>query len=147
MKIRNQAVERYRFVEHTADAKFQAFGSSLEEAFGNAALALSSLMWEWEKIDTASKQKIAVLARDQFQLLLVFLEEILFLFETKNFMVGGVKDLCISRSESGYSLTGWFAGENITDKHRISGDVKAVTYNEMKIEKNDRFVVQVVVDV
>ncbi|MGB2763781.1 MAG: archease, partial [Candidatus Aminicenantaceae bacterium] len=32
-------VERYRFLEHTSDAKFQAFGNTLEEAFCNAALA------------------------------------------------------------------------------------------------------------
>jgi SHS2 domain-containing protein len=37
-------MERYRFLRHTADAKFQAFGTTLEEAFINAALATASLM-------------------------------------------------------------------------------------------------------
>ena len=35
-------MERYKFLAHTADAKFQAFGETLEEAFGNAALATAS---------------------------------------------------------------------------------------------------------
>ena len=28
--------ERFRYLEHTADAKFQAFGATLEEAFAEA---------------------------------------------------------------------------------------------------------------
>jgi len=42
-------MQKYRILPHTADAKFQAFGASLEEAFANAALATASLMWDWGK--------------------------------------------------------------------------------------------------
>ena len=35
---------KFKFLEHTADAKFQAFGKNLEETFANAALALTKLM-------------------------------------------------------------------------------------------------------
>ena len=41
---------KYKFLEHKADAKFQAFGKSLEEAFSNAALAMTSIMTDPKKI-------------------------------------------------------------------------------------------------
>ncbi|MGV8141706.1 MAG: archease, partial [Candidatus Woesearchaeota archaeon] len=40
----------YRFFDKTADAKFQAFGSTLEEAFKNAQEALISVMYSVEEI-------------------------------------------------------------------------------------------------
>ena len=33
-------MEKYKFLAHTADVKFQAFGENLEEAFFNSVLAL-----------------------------------------------------------------------------------------------------------
>jgi len=69
-------MERYRFLDHTADAKFQAFGSTLEEAFSNAALATASLMWDWEKIEKKVEHQFEVRGRDLKQLLCSFLEEI-----------------------------------------------------------------------
>jgi len=51
-------MERYRFLEHTADAKFQAFGKTLEEAFSNAALATASLMWDWEEIEQNVEHRV-----------------------------------------------------------------------------------------
>ncbi len=44
-------MERYRILPHTADGKFRAYGATLEEAFGNAALAMSSFMWDWSKVE------------------------------------------------------------------------------------------------
>jgi len=32
---------KYKFMEHTADIQFQAFGKTLEESFSNSALALT----------------------------------------------------------------------------------------------------------
>ena len=40
--------KRFRFLEHTADAYVEAYGSSLEEAFENAALASTEVMTEVE---------------------------------------------------------------------------------------------------
>jgi len=53
-------MERYRFLEHTADAKFQAFGKTLEDAFCNAALATASLMWDWEEIEQNVKHPVEI---------------------------------------------------------------------------------------
>ena len=140
-------MERYEILPHIADGKFRAFGATREEAFGNAALATASLMWDWWAIKTLRSLPVAVEGRDLEQLLYKFLEEILYLFETKNFLLGTVEDLIIEGGEDGFRLNAVLWGDEAGGRYEIFGAVKAVTYNEMKIE-HDRggWSVQVVVD-
>jgi len=140
-------MEKYRFLQHTADAKFQAFGDTLEEAFINAALAVCSLMWDIDKIEIRVTQDVIVKAKDMKQLLVNCLEEILYLFDAKGFLLASVKDLNIEQAEGNYRLSACFQGDYFLEKYKVYGGIKAITYNEMKIEKNNHFLVQVVVDV
>jgi SHS2 domain-containing protein len=140
-------MERYRFLEHTADAKFQAFGRNLEEAFRNAALATASLMWDWETLEQNVEHPVEIEGKDLKQLLCSFLEEIIYLLDSKSFLLSFPDHIKIEKKESKYTLKALFRGDNFNKKYTIHGDVKAVTYNEMEIESNDRFMVQVVVDV
>ena len=140
------AMERFRLLPHTADGKFQAFGRTLEEAFANAALATASLMWDWEKIGTRVRHFVHVKAIDREQLLVKYLGEVVYLFETKRFLLGRVEGLRIRPEYAGLNLEALFEGEVLSDAHDLHGDVKAVTYHELKIEECDGFTVQVVVD-
>jgi SHS2 domain-containing protein len=139
--------QRFRFLDHTADAKFQAFGRTMEEAFANAALATASLMWDVDAIPKRVRHPLSVRGRDLEQLLVQFLQEIIYLFETKMFLLGSAEELKIKESDHGYSLEAVFSGDDRPGEHNIFGEVKAVTYNEMKIENNDRITLQVVVDI
>jgi SHS2 domain-containing protein len=139
-------MERYRILPHTADGKFQAFGRTLEEAFGNAALAMVSLMWDWEKLGPRVRHFVHVAGADREQLLVKFLTEIIYLFETKRFLLGRVQGLRIRPQFDGFALEALFVGEALGDAHELHGDVKAVTYSDLKVEEGDGFTVQVVVD-
>jgi SHS2 domain-containing protein len=142
--------EPFRFLEHTADAKFQAFGGSLEEAFSHAAHALLSLMWDRESVSPLDRRPVRVEGRDEPQLLVGFLEEILFLWEARSFLVGDVEGLRIeSRREGGYVLTALFTGQEYRGDQDIHGEVKAVTYHDMVIRRaaGGGVMIQVVVDI
>ncbi|HPW18431.1 MAG TPA: archease [Candidatus Aminicenantes bacterium] len=139
-------MERYRTLPHTADGKFQAFGRTLEEAFGNAALALASLMWDWEALGPRVRRTVRVAGIDREQLLVKFLTEVIYLFETKGFLLGRVRGLRLRPRGGGFDLEARLEGETLADAHRLHGDVKAVTYSDLKIEEGDGFTVQVVVD-
>ena len=139
-------MDRYRILPHTADGKFQAFGKTLEEAFGNAALATASLMWDWSKVEPRIRHFVHVSGIDREQLLVKFLGEIIYLFDTRQFLLGKVDGLRIRPQFEGFSLEAVLAGEALTPHHELYGDVKAVTYHELKIEACDGFTVQVVVD-
>ena len=41
---------KHKFLPHTADVKFRAYGKSLEEAFSNAALALTEVIADPKKV-------------------------------------------------------------------------------------------------
>lgn len=127
-------MDRYRILPHTADGKFEAFGGSLEEAFGNAALALASLMWDWSKIEPRIERPVHVESIDREQLLVKFLGEIVYLFETRQFLLGRVSRLVIRPRLDGFSLDADLGGETRSSAHEIYGDVKAVTYHELAIE-------------
>lgn len=141
------ANERYRILPHTADGKFQAYGKTLEESFANAALAMVSLMWDWEGIEPRIRREVRVQGRDLEQLLVRFLGEIVYLFEAERFLLGRVTELKIGASpDGGVGLRADVEGEALADRHDIHGDIKAVTYHDLKIEAGDGFTVQVVVD-
>lgn len=133
--------DKFKFLEHTADAKFQAFGKTLDKAFENAALAMFNVMYKG-KVKKTGKKKIKVKGSDKESLLYNFLEELLFLLDTKSFFLSSAKVKITDNM-----LEAEVSGDN-AKKYRIMTDVKAVTYNEMFIKhEKDRWVVQVVVDV
>lgn len=140
-------MQRYKFLSHTADAKFQAFGKTLEEAFCNAALATASLMWDTKKIEKKKEHQVEIEGKDLKQLLNCFLEEIIYMLDSQMFLLGSAEKVRIEKEGSRYSLRALLRGDKYSNRYKIYGEVKAITYNEMKIEKSDHFMVQVVVDV
>jgi len=136
-------MERFKFLEHTADAKMQAFGKNLEEAFANAALGMFSLMFEPEKVKGKTDKAISVEGNDKKAMLYNWLEELLFLMDSENFVLHEVKSIKIK----GKWVDATVSGDVISEKYPSHGEVKAVTYNEMDIkEEPGKAVVQVVFD-
>ena len=87
---------KYKFLNHTADMKFQASGKTLEEAFENSALALLETITKGEKIKAVKRKKIAVKGKDYESLLYNFLEEFLFLLDAEGFIASKIENLEIS---------------------------------------------------
>ncbi|MGA2363391.1 MAG: archease [Candidatus Aminicenantales bacterium] len=139
-------MKKYEILPHTADGKFRAYGRTLEEAFVNAALATASLMWDWARVEPKLTRAFRVRGRDREQLLVKFLGEIIYLLDTERFLLGSVAGLVIRTDGKDWLLEAEFRGDTLSDRYEIYGDVKAVTYNEMKIEECDGFTLQVVVD-
>ncbi|MFC2160512.1 archease [Acidobacteriota bacterium] len=141
-------MQKFKYLQHTADAKFQAFGKTVEEAFCHAALAMVSLMWDPEKIEAKIELNLCVTGRDEKQLLLNFLQDILFKLDTKMFLLKTVKKICLIEENNQLTLKAVLAGDTFSERYETFGEVKAATYHEMEIAKNhDVYVmVQVVVD-
>lgn len=139
---------KYEFLDHTADAKFRAYGKSLEEAFSNAAAALTSIMFDAEKVDAKINKSVEVEAGDLKSLLVAFLSEFVYLLDAEGFILKKVVSLTMNKKGSGYRLAAVAKGDRYSDKNEVLGDVKAVTYAEMEIkEEQGKCWVQVVVDI
>ena len=70
---------KYKFIEHTADIEFDAFGKNLEEVFSNCAFAFVESICK-EKIKGKVKKNFEVEGKDLENLLYNFLEEFLVFF-------------------------------------------------------------------
>jgi SHS2 domain-containing protein len=140
-------MEKYKFSKHTADAKFKAFGKTLDEAFKNAALAMFSLMVDSKEIEGKITKDIWIKeADDQKSLLYKWLEELLFLFDTKGFLVKDVRMLRV-KDKGKFELMAKVVGDTFKEQYELHGDVKAVTYHDMEIKKEKgKFSVRVVLD-
>ena len=139
---------KFQFLEHTADIKFRAYGKSLNEVFKNSAHALTKVITE-DKIKPLIEIDLSkqIEGEDLTGIFQSFLEEFLFLFETKGFLLSKFKRLKIKEKSRAYFIECKILGEKIK-KHKINAHVKAVTYNEMYIKKQkEKFVAQVVLDI
>jgi SHS2 domain-containing protein len=138
-------MEKFKFLEHTADAKFQAYGKSMEEAFSNAALAMFSIITDTKKIDKKIKKEIKAEGKDLKALLYNFLEEFLFLLDSDNFLLSKIEKIKIKKINDKFKLNSAVIGDK-ANNYETHGDIKAVTYNEMEVKENDKVMVQVVLD-
>ena len=136
---------KFKFFEHTADAKFQAYGKDLEEAFSNAAIAMYNVITDTNKIKAKIKKEIKVEGGDLKSLLYNWLEEFLFLIDTEDFLLSKVEKLKINKMDDTYELMAVAYGDKV-GSYEVKGDIKAVTYQEMEIKKKPAMV-QVVVDI
>jgi len=72
---------KFKYLEHTADAKFEAYGANMGEAFSNAALATFNILTHTENIKPAIEKTIEIKAKRDTSLLYDFIEELLFKFD------------------------------------------------------------------
>jgi SHS2 domain-containing protein len=135
-------MKKFEFLEHTADIKFQAFGNTLEEVFENSALAMTNSMYDG-KVKEKIIKKIKVKGKDNERLLYEFLEELLFLLDSEDFILSNVKKIKINKND----LEAEIIGDKASD-YEIHIIVKAITYNEMFVKKiKNNWVCQVILDV
>ena len=137
-------MKKYEFLEHTADVKFRAYGKNIEEQFSNAVIALTSVMFNPDKIEEKITKSISIKGNDLKSLLYNFLEELLYLIDTESFIIHKVTGIKIGEMNKKHILTATLVGDKIGDKYHNIGSVKAVTYEEMEIKEG---YVQVILDV
>jgi SHS2 domain-containing protein len=129
----------YRFVEDltVADVAFEATGSTLEELFVSAGLAVTAT--QIQNIDQIGKNisrpfDLSDKAIDM--LLFNFLQELIYWKDVDQLLLGSF-DLSISERGGRYSLSGSGQGEEIDPaRHRLEVDVKAVTMHQFKVVSN-----------
>lgn len=137
----------YEFFEHTADAKFRAYGKTLEESFRNAARACFAIVTDVDLVKPIQEFPIEVNAKRLEAALFDFLDELLFLLDTEGFLLHDCRQMKIEKKTDGsYHICCVVVGD-YHKSYDVSCNVKAVTYNDMKIEKSpDGYMMQVVVD-
>ncbi len=125
---------KYTLIDHTADIGIDVLGATLRELFTNAAFALFDIITDLSKVECKAECNIKISGIDREQLLVNWLTELLYLHDVKNLLF---KNFCIADIEDN-QLTATINGEAfIEGKHVIKTEVKAVTYHNLSIIKED----------
>ncbi len=134
----------YETFEHQADIGIRGFGMTLEEAFGNAAQALYSVMVRLDAVKPLEERTVTVSAPDHEMLLVEWLNALLSLSD--------IDRMVFSKFEvkiEGAALKGSAWGEKLDPgRHEPNVEVKGATYHLLQItEEHGRYTAQCVVDV
>ncbi|MGO8733429.1 MAG: archease [Terriglobia bacterium] len=125
-------MQPFRVLEHTADIGFEAFGSTRQEVFANAARALMHLMVDLESIAPQETLSLRAVASDMPNLLVNWLSEILYRFDAEGWLLRDFEfeDL------TDHSLTARARGEKFDRRrHQVKLLVKAVTYHQLAVRE------------
>jgi SHS2 domain-containing protein len=127
---------RYKLLEHTADAMIEAHGETLGERFANAAYAMFDQITDVTKIDPQGELKIVLKAENREQLLVDFLQELLFVHDTEDLVLGEFEV-----KTDGKSLEALVRGEKFDEKkHPKRSVVKGITYHRLEFDDKERTV-------
>ncbi|MFA4875525.1 MAG: archease [bacterium] len=126
----------YQIIDHTADIGIKVEGSSLEELFSSAAEALFDLMIESKREFIPSIEvSLEIEAPAVDQLLVRWLSELLFVFETRRlvlskFWIDEIDERHVKASAKGLKFD--------STRHSQKLGVKAVTYHRLSVKRDDR---------
>lgn len=139
--------KNFEYFDHEADVGIVGYGNSLNEAFEEGAKAMFQIMVDIKNVEPKKEIEIEVEALDEEALFVEWLNSLLAHKDVEEMLFSDFK-VEIKHLAGKYILNGIAKGEKINcKKHHLKTEVKAATYSQLKIEKNNIYRVQCVVDV
>lgn len=124
--------ERYDIIEHTADIGIRAYGRTKKELFTNAATGMFEFIADLNNARTLKTLTLKIEADSIEELLISWLEELLYQFDTKKILF---KRFIIEKLSCN-KLTAKVSGERLAPKrHILYREIKAVTYHELRVAR------------
>ncbi len=134
----------FEFIDHTADVGIIAYGTTISQAFANAARALFSLITELDAVREVLYRDIELTASDEESLLVEWLNELIYLFDTENIIFKRFEITVLS--DTRLKARGY--GEKVDSlRHKLKTGVKAATYHMLKVSRGNGYRVQVIFDI
>jgi tRNA nucleotidyltransferase (CCA-adding enzyme) len=136
---------RWELYSHPSDIGVRGIGPTREEAFAQAAIALTAVITEPQKVEP--KQAVEIVCReDNDDLLFVsWLSTLLYEMGTREMLFSRFE---VEPIEGGIRARAW--GEPVdVQKHEPAVEVKAATYADLKVERDSdgNWLAQCIVDV
>ena len=132
---------RFEEIEHTADVGIRAYGTTLDEIFAAAAQGMFSLIADLSTVKPVGEDRVTASGTDPRELLVNFLQELLFLHETQGVI------LCeFDVTVKGTKAEARVRGEKIDKaRHELKLAIKAVTYHRIVVDA-EKGVAEVIFD-
>ncbi|MBU2099975.1 archease [Candidatus Micrarchaeota archaeon] len=164
---------QFEYLEHTADLKFRSFGKTREKLIENSGKALCNAVIDLKEIEKKGEEIIELKAENFEELLFEFLKEVLYDIDANENIFSEFKVLELkeekkrnkkelkeketikekkvnekTKKEIEFKLKISCFGEKINlEKHEIKTEIKAITKHGFKVEKKEKWIAEVLVDV
>src|SRR3954466_14843051 len=123
----------YRFIDHTADVAAELTARSAAELFASAAQALTDTITELGSVHPSVTQSVTLEAGSLEDLLVDWLNELLYLFEVQNMLVSGAA-VTLRDAAGRWHLDAVITGEGYEpSRHPYRVLVKSATYHGLHI--------------
>ena len=138
-------MKRYEQIPHTSDIAIRVYGKDTKELFENAAYGMFDILADLEGIKTSISIDVNVKAPSKEELLVSWMDELLYNFYSKNiifsvFNINKIKDTELSAKAGGQHV-----GNN---RNRLKKEIKAITYHDLNIKETPSgLTVEIVLDV
>jgi SHS2 domain-containing protein len=135
----------FEHLPHTADVKLRAWGATAGEAFAECARAFTNIVTDVSAVKTKQLHSLSLHAPTKEKLLYAFLNELVYLKDTKHFVpCGGALTVL---EEDQWTLEGTLSGD-VLSEYETHGDVKAPTYHGLTVTAiAGRVVIECVLDI
>ena len=127
----------YRFFDHTGDVGVALTGKTREALFASAALAFTDTITPLSGVEPRRPEEVALDAPELDLLLVDFLSELLYRFDTRGWLTRDA-EVDVRERDGGWALEGTLSGEKFdAERHPIKILIKAVTYHGLQVIEHD----------
>jgi len=127
-------MKKFRFIDHTGDLAIEVFGKNLTDLFRNLGEAFTEIITDPKTVRARESRHISLKADQIEDLLVRWLNELIFLFDTQGFLFKGFD---VTLTEYG-SLKATGEGEPYDEnRHSIKTTVKGATYHQLELIQDD----------
>ncbi|NQT22996.1 MAG: archease [Candidatus Omnitrophica bacterium] len=138
-------MKRYEEIPHTADIALRVYGKDLRELFSNAAFGMFDIIADLSGLKKSVAVDVKLEAPSAEELLVSWLDELLYNFYTKGIIFFDFDIIDISSTRIMAHANGRHLGSN---RNRLKTEIKAATYHDLTIKEIDgRYSVDIVFDV
>jgi SHS2 domain-containing protein len=136
---------RWEHFSHGSDIGVRGFGNSIEEAFEQAAVALTAVVADVSCVEMTESVEVRCDAPDIELLLVSWLNAVIYEMAVRTMLFSGFRVVT-----SGCSLTGTLLGEKVDpERHQLAVEAKGATVTGLKVARveSGEWFAQCVVDV
>jgi len=133
---------KYRITKHQNELAVRITGNSQAELFVNSGLALFDVMADPDKIEVKDRLPLEVEAADRDELIVNWLRELLYLYQSGGYLVKEFKIIEVKDS----LVKAEVCGEKVDpDRHEIKQEIATVAEHKSRMQKTgNQWVAQVI---
>jgi SHS2 domain-containing protein len=121
----------YERIDHTADFGIRVFAEDGPALFVGAAMAMVEQIVDKQRLRPSRRVRVEVTGADWADLMVEWLRELLFLVNGRELLVCSIRILTLEA----YRVSADIEADPFDPaRHRIKGEIKAVTYHQIRVE-------------